>query len=99
MIVINMLDGEKIEIYPDTVLVGVNNALRTNEPSENIFYLQQKYIGNLQGDYEDNGSALATTDERLGIGGFLLSHDMFSIGDGPDKTLYFTSAIKSISVV
>jgi hypothetical protein len=98
MITINMLDGEMIEVRSDTVLVGINNAPRTDKPNENIFYLQQKYIGNIQGDYEKEGSALSTSDERLGIGGFLLSHDLFSIGDGEDRTLYFSSAVKSISV-
>lgn len=98
MIRITLLDGETIDVYEDTVLCGINNAPIT-ETSERMFYLQQMYIGNLQGDFEDRGSALSTTDSRLGIGGFLLSHDMFSIGDGEDKTLYFTSAVKSISVV
>lgn len=94
MVIINMLDGETIEVKPDTTLIGINNA------SDNkVFYLQQQYIGNLQGDFEKEGSALATSDERLGIGGFILSHKMFSIGDGEDKTLYFTSAVKSISVI
>ncbi|KHD85668.1 hypothetical protein G4D61_11200 [Bacillus ginsengihumi] len=96
MVTINMLDGEKIEVHPDTILIGIDNAPITDE--QPTFYLKQKYIGNLQGDFEKNGSALATKDERLGIAGFLLSHDLFSIGDGEDKTLYFTSAIKSISV-
>ncbi|WP_282067015.1 hypothetical protein [Bacillus pumilus] len=99
MVVINFLDGDKIEIDENTLLIGINNASRTDKPNENIFYLQQMYMGNLQGDFEKDGSALATSDERLGIGGFLLSHDLFSIGDGLDKTIYFTSAIKSISVV
>lgn len=99
MVVINFLDGDKIEIHDDTLLVGINNAPRTDKPNERLFYLQQKYVGNLQGDLEKEGSALATMDERLGIGGFLLSHDMFSIGDGPGETMYFTSSIKSISVV
>lgn len=99
MIVINMVDGEKIEIHDDTLLIGINNAPRTDKPNEDIFYLKQSYIGNLQGDFEKEGSALSTSDERLGIGGFLLSHDMFSIEDGPNETIYFTSAVKSISVV
>lgn len=99
MVIINMLDGEKIEIHQDTILVGINNLPRPGNARDNEFYLERLYIGNLQGDYEEKGSALATTDERLGIGGFLLSHDMFSIGDGYDKTCYFTSAVKSISVV
>ncbi|WP_141433007.1 hypothetical protein [Bacillus sp. 03113] len=98
MVIINMLDGEKIEIHSDTILVGINNVPRTDRLNERIFYLQQMYIGNKQGDFENEGSALSTTDERLGIGGFLLSHDMFSVGDGEDKTLYLTSAVKSISI-
>lgn len=96
MIVITMVDGEKIEIHDDTVLVGIDN-LPSDNYSEHSFYLRQLYIGNIQGDYEPNGSALSTSDERLGIGGFLLTHDMFSIGEGPEKTLYLTSAVKSIS--
>lgn len=93
MIVINMLDGERIEIHRNTVLVGIKNA-----SEKNGFYLQIEYMGNLQGDFELEGSALATSDERLGIGGFLLLHEMFALGDGPDETIYFTSAVKSISV-
>ncbi|MGO5005157.1 hypothetical protein [Bacillus wiedmannii] len=99
MIIINMLDGEKIEIHEDTILVGINNAPRTDKQNEQLFYLKQVYIGNLQGDFEKDDSALSTMDERLGIGGFLLSHDMFSIGDNLDADLYLTSAVKSISVV
>lgn len=99
MIVINMLDGEQIELHDDTDLIGIDNAPRSDKPNEQLFYLRQRYIGNLQGDYEPNGSALSTSDERLGIGGFLLSHDAFAIGEGEDKTIYFTSAVKSISVV
>jgi hypothetical protein len=96
LIVINFLDGEQIEVRPDTVLIGINNASKSED---RYFYLEKMYTGNLQGDYEKNGSALSTADERLGIGGFLLSHDMFSIGEGDDKTFYFTSAVKSISVL
>lgn len=99
MIVINMLDGEVIEVHDDTVLIGIDNAPKSDKPNEQLFYLQQKFTGNLQGDYEQKGSALSTSDERLGIGGFLLSHDAFTIGEGEDKTIYFTSAVKSISVV
>ncbi|MGQ3738424.1 hypothetical protein [Bacillus sp. Fil] len=99
MLILNMLDGEKIEIHEDTILVGFNNAPRTDKPNERLFYLQQMYIGNVQGDFENEGSAMSTSDERLGIGGFLLSHDMFSIGEDSDATLYLTSAVKSISVI
>lgn len=99
MVMINMLDGEKIEIHDNTLLVGINNASVTDNPEKNTFYLKQRYKGDLQGSFEKQGSALSTADERLGIGGFLLSHEMFSIGDGENKTLYFTSAVKSISVI
>ncbi|KXY35786.1 hypothetical protein P4V74_00085 [Bacillus thuringiensis] len=99
MIIINMLDGEKIKIHEDTILVGINNSSKTDKPSETQFYLQQAYIGNRQGDFEKEGSALETVDERLGIGGFLLSHDMFAISDSLDADFYFTSAVKSISIV
>ncbi|PGM89365.1 hypothetical protein [Bacillus cereus] len=99
MLILNMLDGEKIEIHEDTILVGFNNAPRTDKPNERLFYLQQMYIGNVQDDFENEGSAMATSDERLGIGGFLLSHDMFSIGEDSDANVYLTSAVNSISVI
>lgn len=72
---------------------------RTDEPGHDIFYLIQTYIGNLQGDYEKEGSALSTSDERLGITGVLLSYDAFSLDDYPVSSIYLTSAVKSISVV
>lgn len=96
MITINMLDGEKLPVHADTVLVGYDNATVL---SPKTYYLKKSYEGNLQGDFEEKGSALSTTDERLGISGFLLSHDMFSLGDSPTATLYLTSAVKSISVI
>lgn len=97
MIRITMLDGETIDIQRNTILVGINNV--PTDTSNKEFYLEQKYLGNLNGDFEPKGSALSTVDERLGIGGFLLSHQAFSIGEGDDKTIYFTSAVKSISVI
>lgn len=97
MIRITFIDGETIDVKNDTVLIGINNV--ATNPSIEEFYLQQSYIGNLDGDYEQKGSALGTADERLGIGGFLLSHQAFSIGEGSDKTIYFTTAVKSISVI
>ncbi|MGE7916671.1 hypothetical protein [Lysinibacillus xylanilyticus] len=97
MIRITMLDGETIDVQRNTILVGINNYPR--DASDQEFYLEQKYLGNLDSDFEPKGSALSTVDERLGIGGFLLSHQAFSIGDGEDKTIYFTSAVKSISVI
>lgn len=97
MIRITMIDGETIDIEKETLLVGFNNF--PGDPTIQEFYLQQNYLGNLNGDFEYKGSALSTVDERLGIGGFLLSHQAFAIGEGEDKSIYFTSAVKSISVI
>lgn len=93
MIVINMIDGEKITIYPDTVLVGIDT-----HSSDKRYYLKRSYVGDIAGNFDKEGSGLGTSDERLGIGGFLLSHQAFTIGEGEDKEIYFTSAVKSISI-
>lgn len=93
MIIIHMLDGEQIEIHNDTILLGFNNDIN-NE----CFYLSKNYEGNVHGDFEEKGSKLATVDKRIGICGFLLSHDTFSIGHGEYKTMYFTSAVKCVEV-
>lgn len=94
MIIINLINGEKINISPNTVLVGIDNY-----SSDKGYYLKQSYVGDTDGHFDKSGSPLETVDERLGIGGFLLSHQAFSIGEGEDKEIYFTSAVKSISVV
>ncbi|EQB35008.1 hypothetical protein M948_18040 [Virgibacillus sp. CM-4] len=96
MVIINFLDGDKLEVEHDTFFVGINNNPRKGSEE---FYLSMTYAGSLDGDINGLQSALNTGDKRLGIGGFLLSHDAFSVGDGEDKTIYFTSAIKSISVI
>lgn len=94
MIIITMLDGENIEVHHNTVLVGIDNA-----SDDFCYYLQQSFIGTRDRNYQNNdASKLSTVDERLGIGGFLLSHKMFTVDEGLDKTIYFTSAVKSISV-
>lgn len=94
MIVITMIDGQRILVKNDTILVGMNN-LPSNDKE---FYLSQNYIGNIVGDFEKDGSKLSTIDKRLGIGGFILSHEIFSVGEGNNKPLYFTSAVKSIEI-
>mgnify|MGYP001066332917 CR=1 FL=1 len=105
MIIINLLDGEKINIHEDTILNGFINAPRTtDEIGGSMFYLQSPYTGSIDCSFEldptpPHTGALTASDKRFAIGGFLLSHDMFSIGDELDATLYLTSAVKSISVV
>jgi len=92
VIKITFIDGQSIDITDDTTLIGINNSLR--EEKDDPFYLQQGY-----NSLWDNGLLLSTTDKRLGITGFILSHDCFALGEGEDKTIYMSSAVKSISVV
>lgn len=94
MIIINMIDGEKIEVHRDTVLVGYNNLSTSSG-----FYLQKKYVGDIEGNFDKKGSPLNTADERLGIAGFLLSFECFTIGEEYNAEIHFTSAVKSISVI
>ncbi|SNZ10037.1 hypothetical protein SAMN05421503_1492 [Terribacillus aidingensis] len=95
MILINLLDGQSIEVTNETVLVGIDNAPRENNEE---FYLSIKYVGTLEGDTNGSPSALNTGD-HLGITGFILSHDAFALGEGKNETIYLRSAVKSISVV
>lgn len=93
MITINMNDGEQINIHQDTILVGYDN-----HSNKDVYYLKRSHISNLQGDFDEFGPSLATSDERIGIAGFLLSHEIFTIGEDYDATMYFTKSVKSISI-
>lgn len=92
MIRITFIDGEQIDITEDTTLIGISNAPRRND--EDSFYIQQEYDSDI-----DKGLALASSDDRRGITGFILSHDCFTLGQSDTETIYMTSAIKSISVI
>ncbi|MPW26429.1 hypothetical protein GC105_11575 [Alkalibaculum sp. M08DMB] len=92
MIRITFIDGEHIDISRDTTLIGINNSSRNKR--DETFYLQQEY-----NSIVDNGLSLLTTDERLGITGFILSFDCFTLGESENETIYLKSAVKSISVI
>lgn len=89
MIRITFLDGQTVDVNESTVLIGIDNYSK-----DDGYYLQQMYNSSM-----DKNFMLSSCDERLGIGGFLLSHKLFTLGEDPDETLYMTSAVKSISVV
>ncbi|MEH7490864.1 hypothetical protein [Neobacillus niacini] len=93
MVKITFLDGTEVLIESDTVLNGFKNY--SKEPHE--FYLSGEYTDSIDGQFSKNGSRLATADARVGIAGFLLSVDCFSVGyDTEETVLYFTSAVKSV---
>ncbi|MDT1946056.1 hypothetical protein CKN99_05980 [Carnobacterium maltaromaticum] len=94
--VITMLDGEKIEIFDETLLVAYDDESNIEE-KEGCFYSKQIYINSLQGD---NGiSQIATSSPLVGLMGLLSKATFFSIGDNIDSDdiiIYKTSAIKNI---
>ena len=94
--VITMLDGEKIEVFTDTLLVGYDDASNLDEKN-GVFYATQIYANTLRGD---NGvSSLATSSPLVGIIGFLSTATFFSIGEdinSDEVVIYKTSAVKSI---
>lgn len=92
-----MIDGEKIKIKEDTLLVGMVNDDSSLE-SDGMFYSKQIYVNTLQGDL--GTSALATASPLVGVMGFLATIDFFSIGDDVDNSemiIYKSTAVKSIS--
>lgn len=91
MIRIHFLDSTSVAVSAETPFVGIHNCPCTDTDSG--FYVQQHYNA-----LHDKKSRLSTVDERLGILGFLLSHPCFMLKDDEYGTIYFTSAIKAISV-
>ncbi|MEI2281253.1 hypothetical protein [Paenibacillus polysaccharolyticus] len=92
MIVINFLDGTDITITKDTVLNGFNNF---SDDPEKEFYLKKVYSDSINGSETKEASRLSTDDRKVGIMGFILSVDCFSIGE-EGNTLYRSSAVKSV---
>ncbi|HAC0715713.1 TPA_asm: hypothetical protein GYZ54_14415 [Listeria monocytogenes] len=94
--VITMLDGEKVSICDDTLLVGYGDISNIDEPN-GMFYSKQLYINTLNGEL--GTSALATSSPLVGVIGFLSKCTFFSLGDNIDDAeicIYKTSAVKSI---
>lgn len=93
MVIINFLDGESIEIYEDTVLNGYNKS--PDDGKE--FYLSNVYTDSINGQFSKEGSRLSTVNPKIGIIGFILSVDCFSIGfNTEDNIVYLSSAVKSV---
>ena len=94
--VITMLDGEKIEVFNDTLVVGYDDASNIEE-KDGMFYSSQIYANTLQGDI--GVSKLATGKPLVGLIGFLSKATFFSLGDSIDSkdiVIYKTSAVKSV---
>ena len=94
--VITMLDGEKIEIFDETLLVAYDDA-SNDEEKDGCFYSKQIYINTLKGAL--GISKISTTSPLVGLMGLLSKATFFSIGDNinsDDIVIYKTSAIKNI---
>lgn len=94
--VITMLDGEKIYIEKDTLLVGYDDASNLEE-KDGSFYSKQIYINTLDGQL--GISTLSTCSPLVGLIGFLSKVTFFSIGDNIDDNnivIYKSTAVKNI---
>jgi len=93
LVIINFIDGESIEIFEDTVLNGYNKA--PDDGKE--FYLNNVYSDSVNGQFSKEGSRLSTVNPKIGILGFILSVDCFSVGhDTINNVVYLSSAVKSV---
>lgn len=94
MVKITFLDGSSILIKKDTVLNGYKNY---SDNPEREYYLQQVFSNSIDGMEGYEASRLVTVDEKVGVMGFILSVDCFSIGQYEESnTLYLSSAVKSV---
>lgn len=90
MVRITFLDGSKVDLDRDPCLVGINNA----SDVKNGFYLQQVYNSGW-----DKQSLTSTSDERLGICGFILSHDAFALDESIGAPIYFKTSVKCVEFI
>lgn len=104
---ITFLDGSKITIENETVINGYMNDSDVTKGTENEdtepkipekeFYIRQFYSNSIDGSEGKEASLLATSDFKIGIMGFVLSVDCFSIGrDTRNATLYRSSSVRSV---
>ncbi|WP_010500614.1 hypothetical protein [Paenibacillus elgii] len=91
MVKINFLDGTELVIHEDTVLNGYKS-------SEGIsYYLERHSRDSINGFFNKEGSPLATVNPMVGVMGFILSFDCFSVGlDTENNVLYLPSSVKSV---
>lgn len=83
--------GKTISFDEDQIIHGI-----TKINTDDMFYLQRIFEDSYSGLLSEKGSAIATVDPYLGIGGLLAQIDYFRIGK--DETLYKTSSIESITI-
>ncbi|MEK3867831.1 hypothetical protein NSQ91_13835 [Paenibacillus sp. FSL R7-0048] len=94
MVIINFLDGTHLEILADTVLNGYKN-----DSTEDIFYLKNVFEDSIDGrnNTEGKASKLFAGDYKVGVMGFILSVDCFSVGlDTINNAVYLSTAVKSV---
>lgn len=92
MVVINFLDGTHLFIEKDTVLNGYKN-----NKSDEEFYLSNVFSDSIDGHLSKEASKLSTVNPQIGILGFILSVDCFSVGyDTENNIVYLSTAVKSV---
>lgn len=92
MVIINFLDGSHLEIQADTILNGYKKT-----DSDKEFYLANVFTDSIDGQFSKDGSKLATVNPQIGILGFILSVDFFSVGsDTENNIVYLSTAVKSV---
>ncbi|MHA6530231.1 hypothetical protein [Paenibacillus sp. BAC0078] len=88
MVIINFLDGTRLELNSDTVLKGYKKSIDENGFKFNF-------------EVDDLASNEANIPERINsqleVVNFILSNDCFTLGLGNDKdTFYFSTSVKSV---
>ncbi|MFW5438821.1 hypothetical protein [Paenibacillus apiarius] len=93
MVKITFLDNSELHIKADTVLNGYKRSDKVGAE----YYLTNVFTDSIDGKFSKEGSLVATVNPKVGISGFLLSVDCFSVGlDTENNVLYFSSAVKSV---
>jgi hypothetical protein len=92
LVTINFLDGDHLVIEKDTVLNGYKKI-----EGENEFYLKNVFSDSIDGHNSKEASKLSTVNPQIGILGFILSVDCFSIGpDTENNVVYLSTSVKSV---
>jgi hypothetical protein len=92
MVKIKFSDGTSILIREGTLVNGYKNS---SADKDQEFYLERVFSDSTNGINSTNGSRLSTSNPMVGIMGFILSVDCFTIDDDQDK-LFKSSAVVSV---
>ncbi|WP_340397992.1 hypothetical protein NST50_13870 [Paenibacillus sp. FSL E2-0202] len=94
MVIINFLDGTHLIIEKETILNGYKN-LESDKETE--FYLEEVFSDNIDGLISKKASKLSSTNLKVGIVGFILSVDCFTVGhDTENSPIYLSNSVKSV---